>query len=654
LTTLAGLSIGRSQLTDLNAFCGLTVTTEHLAVYDNPLLVDISGSMRYGSHGVTKRDYACYLAASLAYLMHRQRDAVGLIAFDEAIVQRLPPSARASHLRAVLLGLERLPQGAKTNVAKPLGDLAKVLAKRGLVVVISDLLDDPAGVIQGLRHFRQRGTDVIVFHVLDPQELHFTFADVARFRDVESASEVFADPAAVRGEYLAAVGGFIDTYKQQLCGAGIDYHLLDTSKPLDLALVSYLKARGRVDVRPRFPRTAFLAGLLAVAVLIALHLFRRRTDRVIEFPAVQMRAAGAGRAAGAAAAAQSAAAGAARRRARALAVSFARPYVAGTTTQAGRGATIVAVDVSLSTSAPATALRARAATAIDDARPPIRGPRHLRRPRPGRDRADGRARRRGRRRRAHARGRRHELRGRRRHRGGRLRGGRPGGRRDRSAAAAGMAWKRSSVPTAWTSRAAVPAARQPPSRRFAATRRSSPSCRTTRRVRAPSRRAARRWTRAARAEVTLAPLAASDVRFTAALPPRGVADVSIDDPEGFRATTRGSGCSSRLVPHGARAHGRPAGIRLDRPLRPARSKPPPTPPMRVVVEDGRRYSAATTADRPDALVVIGTRTPRPSRPRASVDVSARRRTCAPVARPDIDVPTLAEALGVTVRVRPSR
>lgn len=209
------------------------------------LLLDISGSMGYGSHGVTKRDYACYLAASLAYLMHRQRDAVGLIAFDDRIVQRLPPSARASHLRTVLLTLERMPRGSKTNVARPLADLAKVLAKRGLVVVISDLLDEPAGVIQGLRHFRQRGTDVIVFHVLDPQELTFTFDDVARFRDVESSSEVFADPAAVRGDYLKAVGGFLDTYKRELGGAGIDYHLLDTSKPLDLALVSYLKARGR-------------------------------------------------------------------------------------------------------------------------------------------------------------------------------------------------------------------------------------------------------------------------------------------------------------------------------------------------------------------------------------------------------------------------
>ena len=130
-------------------------------------------------------------------------------------------------------------------MAKPLGDLAKVLSKRGLVVVISDLLDDPARVIQGLRHFRQRGTDVIVFHLLDHQELRFAFDEVARFRDVESAAEVFADPAAVRGDYLRAMQGFIDTYRRELGGAGIDYHLLDTSKPLDLALMAYLNTRGR-------------------------------------------------------------------------------------------------------------------------------------------------------------------------------------------------------------------------------------------------------------------------------------------------------------------------------------------------------------------------------------------------------------------------
>jgi uncharacterized protein (DUF58 family) len=213
---------------------------------DCHLLLDVSGSMGYGSSAVTKREYACYLAASLAYLMHRQRDAVGLIAFDETIVQRVPPSARSTHLRTVLLTLERLPIGSRTNVAKPLGDLASVLAKRGLVVVISDLLDDPARVIQGLRQFRQRGTDVVVFHVLDREELHFTFADAARFRDVESASEVFADPAVVRARYLQTMQGLIETYRRELGGAGIDYQLLDTSKPLDLALVAYLHARGRV------------------------------------------------------------------------------------------------------------------------------------------------------------------------------------------------------------------------------------------------------------------------------------------------------------------------------------------------------------------------------------------------------------------------
>lgn len=211
---------------------------------DCHLLLDVSRSMRYGSRGVTKREYGSYLAASLAYLMHRQRDAVGLMAFDDRIVQRIPPSARSGHLRRILLALEVLPEGARTDVAKPLGDLVKVLAKRGLVVVISDLLDDPRRVIDGLRLFRQRGTDVIVFHVLDHEELAFTFADAARFRDEESATEVYADPAAVRGQYLEAVGTFVDTYRRELGGAGIDYQLLDTSLPLDHALHAYLTARG--------------------------------------------------------------------------------------------------------------------------------------------------------------------------------------------------------------------------------------------------------------------------------------------------------------------------------------------------------------------------------------------------------------------------
>ena len=134
------------------------------------LLLDVSGSMAYASGGITKLQYGSYLTAAIAYLMHRQRDAFGLIAFDDSIAALLPSSARAGHLRAVLLALERLKIGARTDVAKPLHDLAAAVRKRGLVVLVSDLLDDPARVLDGLMHFRYRGTDVIVFHVLDPSE----------------------------------------------------------------------------------------------------------------------------------------------------------------------------------------------------------------------------------------------------------------------------------------------------------------------------------------------------------------------------------------------------------------------------------------------------------------------------------------------------
>jgi uncharacterized protein (DUF58 family) len=137
------------------------------------IMLDVSGSMGYGSRGLTKFEYAQCLAASLAYLMNRQRDGVGLTAFDEGIVGMLPASARPGHLRAMLLTLERLTLGQKTNVSKPMHQLATSISKRGMVVLISDLLDEPERVIRGLKHFQFRGTDVVVFHVLDPHELEF-------------------------------------------------------------------------------------------------------------------------------------------------------------------------------------------------------------------------------------------------------------------------------------------------------------------------------------------------------------------------------------------------------------------------------------------------------------------------------------------------
>lgn len=210
------------------------------------LLLDVSGSMAYGSGGITKLQYGSYLTAALAYLMHRQRDSFGLIAFDDSIAALLPASARSGHLRVVLLALERLKVGARTDVAKPLHDLAAAVRKRGLVVLVSDLLDDPARVLDGLKHFRYRGTDVIVFHVLDPYELQFPFEQAARFRDMETADEVMAVPRSVRKGYIERMEGLIATYRRELGLVGIDYCLLDTSKPLELGLMAYLMTRRRV------------------------------------------------------------------------------------------------------------------------------------------------------------------------------------------------------------------------------------------------------------------------------------------------------------------------------------------------------------------------------------------------------------------------
>ena len=212
---------------------------------DGHVLLDVSASMGYRSTGISKLEYGVYLAASLGYLMNRQRDAVGLMAFDDRIVTLLPPSARPGHLRALLVTLDRLQLGRRTNVSKPLHQLADSLVKRGMVILISDLLDEPATVVEGLKHFRFRGTDAIVFHVLDPAELTFPFEQAARFRDPETDEEITAVPSLVRARYLASMQKTIDLYRRELRVAGIDYCLLDTSKPLDFALMSYLSTRGR-------------------------------------------------------------------------------------------------------------------------------------------------------------------------------------------------------------------------------------------------------------------------------------------------------------------------------------------------------------------------------------------------------------------------
>jgi uncharacterized protein (DUF58 family) len=210
------------------------------------VLLDVSRSMGYARRGgMTKLEYGQMLAASLAYLMNRQRDAVSLTTFDDAIVSMLPPGSRPGHLRSLLVTLDRAVLGTRTDVSKPLHVLADAIAKRGIVVLISDLLDDHERVVDGLRHFRFKGTDVVVFHVLDPDELTFPFERASKFRDMEAGDELMAVPSLVRSSYLEELERVLEFYRRQLGSIGIDYRLVNTSEPLEFALMSYLSNRSR-------------------------------------------------------------------------------------------------------------------------------------------------------------------------------------------------------------------------------------------------------------------------------------------------------------------------------------------------------------------------------------------------------------------------
>lgn len=212
------------------------------------LLLDVSASMDYGSAGITKLHYATCLCAALAWLLHAQRDAVGLMAFDADVVEHVAPSARTGHLRTLLGALERLRPGSRSSLERPLERLAAAIRRRGLVVVASDLIDDPAVVVEGLRHLRFRGMEVVVFHVMDPAERSFPFDRPVRFRDLETGEEVLTSPRAVREAYLRKFEAASATYEHELRRHGVDYCRMDTSTPLEFALLRYFSARRRMLV----------------------------------------------------------------------------------------------------------------------------------------------------------------------------------------------------------------------------------------------------------------------------------------------------------------------------------------------------------------------------------------------------------------------
>lgn len=209
------------------------------------ILLDSSASMGYGSGSVTKLEYARTLASALAYFIAGQRDAVGLITFDYKIQHYLPSRFRRGHLMNILRALTDTVAGQATDILRPVADLARSLKRKGLVILISDLLDDIDATTRGLQQLRAQGSDVIVFHVLDRAELTFPFERIADFEDSETHEIQKAVPQRVREAYLQEIERFCDFFKKKCRTGGMDYRLLDTSEPLHIALASYLARRAK-------------------------------------------------------------------------------------------------------------------------------------------------------------------------------------------------------------------------------------------------------------------------------------------------------------------------------------------------------------------------------------------------------------------------
>ena len=208
------------------------------------ILLDTSASMAYGSHPVTKLDYARFVAASLCYMANGQRDAAGLIVFDEDVVNYVSPSTRQGQLFRLLHAIEKAEPGTRTDFAKPFIHFQNFLHRRGIVVVLSDFYEQPDIIIDTVQPLRYHGNEVILFHMLDPQEITPKFREPVLLVDMENAANSLeVSPEYARHEYRAKIDAHIEALKHKARGAGLDYFLMNTSRPLDEGLREYLAVR---------------------------------------------------------------------------------------------------------------------------------------------------------------------------------------------------------------------------------------------------------------------------------------------------------------------------------------------------------------------------------------------------------------------------
>ena len=208
-------------------------------------LLDVSGSMNYGSGEVKKIDYARILAAVLTYFSYQQRDGVGLLTFDTEVRAHIPASRRSGQLINILKTIENIVPSQTTEFKKPLRYLAELLKRRGIIVLISDLYDEPENIIAGLKALRSKGNDIVVFHIMDDFELNFPFQEAAQFEDLETKRKMHVIPDHLRTKYLEILEDHMSKIRKELSGSRIDYVLMNTSKPLDLGLFTYLAARAK-------------------------------------------------------------------------------------------------------------------------------------------------------------------------------------------------------------------------------------------------------------------------------------------------------------------------------------------------------------------------------------------------------------------------
>jgi len=210
------------------------------------LVLDASGSMSYTTGKVTKLEYASYLAASLAYLLLHQKDSAGLVTFSDRIDRYVPPRSTPAHLNTLLGQLARLKPGGDTNIAATFHQLAERVKRRGLIIIMSDLWDEQTAVLTALRHFRHRKHEVLVFHILDPNERAMGFRTPMVLKDLETGQEVTVDPRVIRDDYQRGFDAYFKEFERGCREALIDYHRITTDTPFDRALFSYLERRSRL------------------------------------------------------------------------------------------------------------------------------------------------------------------------------------------------------------------------------------------------------------------------------------------------------------------------------------------------------------------------------------------------------------------------